>query len=44
MYSNTPFIIDGVFCSESDDADGNGKVAMDRYVKEMIDRIRNCIN
>ena len=44
LYSNTPFIIDGVFCSESDDADGNGKVAMDRYVKEMIDRIRNCIN
>lgn len=44
MYSNTPFIIDGVFCSESDDADGNGKGAMDRYVKEMIDRIRNCIN
>lgn len=44
MYSNTPFIIDGVFCSESDDADGNNKDAMDRNVKEMIDRIKNCIN
>lgn len=44
LYSNTPFIIDGVFCSESDDADGNGKEAMDRNVKEMIDRIKNCIN
>ena len=25
LFSNTPFIIDGVFCSESDDADGNGR-------------------
>ena len=44
MYPNTPFIIDGVFCSESDDADGNNKDAMDRNVKEMIDRIKKCIN
>lgn len=44
MYSNTPFIIDGVFCSEIDDADGNNKDAMDRNVKEMIDRIKKCIN
>lgn len=44
MYSNAPFIIDGVFCSESDDADSNNKDAMDRYVKEMIDRIKNSIN
>lgn len=44
MYPNTPFIIDGVFCSEIDDADGNNKDAMDRNVKEMIDRIKKCIN
>lgn len=43
MYSNTPFIIDGVFCSESDDTDGNDKVAMDKNVKEMIDRINKYI-
>lgn len=43
MYPNTPFIIDGVFCSESDDTDGNDKVAMDKNVKEMIDRINKYI-
>ena len=40
MYSNTPFIIDGVFCSESDDAEGNDKDAMDKNVTEMINRIK----
>jgi hypothetical protein len=43
MYSNTPFIIDGVFCSESDDAEGNDKDAMDKNVTEMIERIKAYI-
>jgi hypothetical protein len=43
MYSNTPFIIDGVFCSESDDTDGNDKDEMDKNVTKMIDRIKKFI-
>jgi len=43
MYSNTPFIIDGVFCSESDGAEGNDKVAMDENVAAMIARIKDYI-
>ena len=43
MYSNTPFIIDGVFCSESDDEEGNDKDAMDKNVMEMIERIKAYI-
>lgn len=43
MYSNTPFIIDGVFCSESDDTEGNGKDAMDENVAAMIARIKGYI-
>jgi hypothetical protein len=43
MYPSTPFIIDGVFCSESDDTDGNDKDAMDNNVKEMIERIKKYI-
>lgn len=43
LFSNTPFIIDGVFCSESDDADGNGKDAMDENVKAMITRIKGYV-
>ena len=43
MYSNTPFIIDGVFCSESDDEEGNDKDAMDKNVTEMIERIKSYI-
>lgn len=39
MYSNTSFIIDGIFCSESDDAEGNVG-AMDKNVTDMIDRIK----
>lgn len=41
-YSNTSFIIDGVFCSKSDDAEGNVG-AMDTNVTEMIDRIKNYL-
>ena len=43
-YSNTSFIIDGVFCSESDDADGNYKDAMDENVTDMIGRIKRHID
>ena len=43
MYSNTPFIIDGVFCSESDDEEGNVKDAMEMNVTEMINRIKAYI-
>lgn len=43
MYSNTSFIIDGVFCSESDDAEGNVG-AMDKNVTDMIDRIKTHID
>ena len=43
IYSNTPFIIDGVFCSESDDAEGSDKDAMDKNVTEMIERINAYI-
>lgn len=43
MYSNTPFIIDGVFCSERDDEEGNDKDAMDKNVTEMINRIKKLI-
>lgn len=43
MYSNTPFIIDGVFCSESENAERNDKDAMDKNVTEMINRIKKLI-
>lgn len=43
MYSNTPFIIDGVFCPESDGAEGNDKDAMDKNVTKMIERIKKLI-
>lgn len=43
MYSNTPFIIDGVFCADSDNAEGNDKDAMDENVAAMIARIQSYI-
>jgi hypothetical protein len=43
MYSQTSFIIDGVFCSESDDAEGNVG-AMDSKVTDMIGRIKRHID
>ena len=43
-YSKTSFSIDGVFCSESDDADGNYKDAMDENVTDMIGRIKRHID
>lgn len=42
-YSNTSFIIDGVFCSKSDDAEGNVG-AMDENVTDMIGRIKRHID
>ena len=43
MYSNTPFIIDGIFCPESDGAEDNDKDAMDKNVTKMIERIKKII-
>lgn len=40
---DTKFILDGVFCSESDGAEGNDKDAMDENVAGMIKRIRQSI-
>lgn len=40
---DTKFIIDGVFCSESENAEGNDKDAMDKNVTEMINRIKAYI-
>ena len=42
-YPNTPFIIDGVFCPESDGAEGNVG-AMDKNVTDMIERIKKRID
>lgn len=43
VYPRTPFIIDGVYCSERDNADGNDKDAMNANVAEMIKRIKNIL-
>lgn len=40
---DTKFIIDGVFCTDSEGAEGNDKDSMDRNVTEMIARIKGCI-
>jgi hypothetical protein len=41
---DTKFVIDGVNCTDCYNVEESGKDEMDRNVKEMIDRIRNCIN